>query len=232
MNGKKRVLVFVMILTFGLSVPAWAWLYVGPMGDTGWQTFTYTAGPSGFSGIAGFVVSNQGDNAMDSFLLLDNLSHGSTNLGFETGNYTGYTLVSPSDGTVVTGPVYGLLSGNEYNPTHGNYMSYQGSFNTSTSGFSNAFGNPGTVGSILLTSYFSLVSGESFTFDWAFITWDDPTSIPGFGQDFALFYLHDGTDIVYREGLAQVVPVPATLLLFGSGLLSLAGIRLRKKMVK
>lgn len=229
MNGKKRILVFVMILTFGLSVPAWAWLYVGPLGDTGWRTFTYTAGPSGFSGYAGFLVSNQGDNAMDSWLLLDNLSHG-TNPGFETGNYEGYTLLWTSDGEIINDPIT-APSGNSYGPTEGSYMSYQRSFGANTSGFSNAFKQPGTNGSILVTAL-TLEAGESFTFYWAFITWDDPTVFPGVGNDFALFGLSDGTNIVYQAGLARVVPVPTTLLLFGSGLLTLAGIRLRKMVVK
>ena len=33
-------------------------IYVADYGDTGWQTYTYTAGPGGFTGTVGFVVSN------------------------------------------------------------------------------------------------------------------------------------------------------------------------------
>lgn len=233
MGRKNWIFAIVMILTFGLAIPAGALIYVPPLGDTGWQSYSYRLLDSlGFTGAAGFVVSNQGDTGFDSWLLLDNLSHAgnSSNRGFELTDYTGYSLGPSSDGTVVTGPVYGIGSGNAYNPVEGSYMSYQGSFNDDTSMFLNAFGSPGTNGSILETAI-TLNPGDKFTFNWAFITSDTPMG--GVGYDFALFYLRDGTSgsIVYSDVLAEVVPIPTTLLLLGSGLLSLAGLGLRKKRV-
>ena len=94
---KKMLIIIVrVLLALGLSFGASAWIYVPDQGDTGWQTYTYTAGPGGFTGTAGFVVSNVIDNAAYSELLLDNLSQGGggTNRGFEPGNLTGYDLVS------------------------------------------------------------------------------------------------------------------------------------------
>ena len=82
-----------------------------------------------------------------------------------------------------------------------------------TSGFRNATGQIGTVGSILETAI-TLAPGEKFSFDWAFLGND---LIPY--NDFALFYLKDpqsGT-ILFIELLAQIgsprFPLEAILLL-------------------
>ena len=66
-------------------------IYVADYGDTGWQTYTYTAGSEGFTGTVGFVVSNALDKSAYSELLLDNLSQGGggINPGFETGHLIG-----------------------------------------------------------------------------------------------------------------------------------------------
>ena len=99
----KKILIFIIsvLLAPALSFGAPARIYVPNQGDTGWQTYTYTAGPEGFTGTAGFVVSNVKDNSAYSELLLDNLSQGGggTNQGFELGNLTGYVLASDSSGT-------------------------------------------------------------------------------------------------------------------------------------
>ncbi len=233
MKIKKWIILGVVFFTFGIAIPAGAWVFVPPLGDTGWQTFTYTAGENGFTGIAGFVVSNQGDDLVDSWLLIDNLSHGS-NPSFENG-YNEYILSGVGD--VNTGPVIAPFSLNEYYPTNLSYMSYQESSGTDTSNFYNAFGHPGTVGSILETRI-SLIENEQFTFNWAFITWDTPSNYTGpVGYDFALFYLRPEITIMQSNGnietygLAQVVPIPPTLILMGSGLLGIAGIGLRRKKV-
>ncbi len=85
----KTILIIIIsvLLAPGLSYGAPAPIYVPDKGDTGWQTYTYTAGPEGFTGTAGFVVSNVKDNSAYPELLLDNLSQGGggTNPGFETG---------------------------------------------------------------------------------------------------------------------------------------------------
>ncbi len=229
MKVKRWILFGVVVFILGLTIPAWSWIYVPPLGDTHWQTFTKTF-ESGFTGTAGFVVSNQGDDSMESWLLLDNLSHAgnSSNVGFESGDYDGYTLVGSSVGEVIN---YTITAPSvvEYYPIEGNYMSRQLSYDQDTSSFLNAFNQPGYNGSILETQI-DVKAGETFSFNWAFITWDTPTNSTPVGYDFALFYLKDGQgNIIETHGLAQVVPVPATLILLGSGLLGLVGIKLRRR---
>ena len=74
----KTIVIFSVttLLVLGSSLGASAWIFVGDQGDTGWQTYAYTAGPNGFTGKAGFVVSNAVDSSAYSELLLDNLSQG------------------------------------------------------------------------------------------------------------------------------------------------------------
>ena len=121
----KKILIVIIsvLLAPGLSFGAPARIYVPDQGATGWQTYTYTAGPEGFTGTAGFVVSNVKDNSAYSELLLDNLSHGGggTNQGFELGNLTGYVLASDSSGTsfATVSPSATTISGNTYTPTQG-----------------------------------------------------------------------------------------------------------------
>jgi hypothetical protein len=55
---KKIFFVGLVLLILGsIGVDARAWVYVPNQGDTGWQTYVYTAGTNGFTGTAGFVVS-------------------------------------------------------------------------------------------------------------------------------------------------------------------------------
>jgi hypothetical protein len=228
---KKLLIIFAaVLLVLGLNLRASAWIYLPDLGDTGWQTYTYTAGPGGFTGQAGFVVSNVIDTAAYSELLLDNLSQGGEgdNRGFELGNTTGFTLVGTSYADVATWKQSAL--GTMYDPTEGTLLAdLLGVYNgTDTSGFHNASGDAGTVGSIMYTDI-TLGPGEQFSFDWAFLGND---SSPW--NDFALFYLRDqdSGDIIFSEGLAQIgtpaqVPVPASVLLLGSGLIGLLALRSR-----
>jgi hypothetical protein len=228
---KLLIIIGTVLLVLGFNFAASAWVYVPNQGDTGWQSYTYTVGSGGFSGSAGFVVSNVIDNYAYSELLLDNLSLGSegTNQGFELGNLTGFNLVGTSFANVSTSVA--AYSYAAYTPTEGYYFAdLQGLHNgVTTSQFSNATGQAGTVGSILET-VLTLTPGTTFSFDWAFLgsdfsPWDD----------FSLFYLKDQSgNMVFSEGLAQIgstpaVPLPSTLLLLGSGLCGLLGLGRRAK---
>jgi hypothetical protein len=224
----KRMLIIIgtILLVLGFNFAASAWVYVPDQGDTGWQTYSYTAGSGGFAGSVGFVVSNVIDNYAYSELLLDNLSlgGGGTNPGFELGNLTGYDLVGTSFANV--SDLVTAYSYTSYAATAGYYFAdLQGlSTGTSTSQFSNANGQTGTVGSILETALI-LTPGTTFSFDWAFLGSDFSP-----WNDFALFYMKDQSgNIVFLDGLAQIgsapaVPLPSTLLLLGSGLCGLLGL--------
>jgi hypothetical protein len=236
MNIRIILLTLLLLVTTGISSEAW--IFVPDQGDTGWRTYQYQAGPAGFSGTAGFVVSNVIDGAAYSELLLDNLSQGSgsSNRGFELGNYSGYNFLGNSSGEVTDAVI--AFSGNLYGPTRGDYFSHQLGLGLTTnsvvtSAFQNASHQAGTWGSILETAL-SLPAGGSFTFDWAFLAGDMSP-----WDDFALFYLKNSTgNIVFTDGLAQIgsvpdsAPLPSGILLLGSGLLGLWGWRRCAKSVR
>jgi len=232
---KMLIIMGMVLLMLGFNYAASAWIYVPDQGDSGWQTYNYTAGSGGFTGSAGFVVSNVIDNYAYSELLLDNLSlgGGGANRGFELGNLTGFNLLSDAMGTSFANVSNSVTaySYTAYTPTEGYYFAdLQSLYNgVATSHFLNNSGQAGTIGSILETGI-SLGAGGTFSFDWAFLgndysPWDD----------FALFYLKDQSgNIVFSEGLAQIgsapqVPLPSTLLLLGSGLCGLLGLGRRVK---
>jgi len=215
---KKILIVIISILLApGLSFGAPARVYVPNKGDPGWQIYPYTADPEGFTGTAGFVVSNVKDKSAYSELLLDNLSHGAggTNQGFELGNLTGYVLASDGSGTsfATVSTAATAINGNNYSPTQGDYLVVIQGLDSGvpTSGFRNATGEVGTVGSILETAI-TLAPGEKFSFDWAFLGNDlSPYN------DFSLFYLKGPQSgaIVFTKVLAQIgsprFPVAAIL---------------------
>ena len=228
---KMLIIIGTVLLVLGFNYAASAWVYVPDQGDTGWQTYSHTVGPGGFVGSVGFVVSNVVDNYAYSELLLDNLNlgGGGTNSGFELGNLTGYTLAGTSFANVSGSET--AINYNTYTPTQGDFMAViQGLSNgVTTSQFSNATGQAGTVGSILETTL-TLTPGTTFSFDWAFLGNDFSP-----WNDFALFYMKDQNgNILFFEGLAQIgsapaVPLPSTLLLLGSGLCGLLGLGRRVK---
>ncbi|PIU53787.1 MAG: hypothetical protein COS90_04295 [Deltaproteobacteria bacterium CG07_land_8_20_14_0_80_60_11] len=230
---KMLTIIATVWLVLGVNYGASAWIYVPNQGDTGWQTYTYTAGPTGFTGSAGFVVSNVIDDWGYSELLLDKLSQGGAgNSGFESG-LSGYdVLPSSAFADVYTSRTSAL--GVVYNPTEGDFLADLMGLSSGgdTSGFHNATGQAGTVGSILETGI-TLGAGAPFSFDWAFLGNDFSP-----WNDFARFYLKDQSGaIVFSEGLAQIgsapaVPIPFSALLLGSGLLGLLGLgRMGKRRV-
>jgi len=218
---------FTLVTNYGAA----AWIYLPDQGDTGWQTYTYTAGPGGFTGTVGLVVSNVIDNSAYSELLLDNLSQGGggVNRGFEQGNLSGYELLGTSDADVGTWKM--SAKGNLYYPTQGEFLADLLGLSTGvdTSMFHNATGQAGTVGAMLET-VINLGAGATFAFDWAFLGNDFSP-----WNDFCLVYLQDQSGaVVFSEGLAQIgppldTPIPPTFLLLGSGLLGLVGLPRKAK---
>lgn len=166
---KLLIIMGTVLLVLGFHYAASAWVYVPDQGDTGWQSYTYTA-TGGFTGSAGFVVSNVIDTYAYPELLLDNLSQGGggANKGFELGNLTGFTLVDTSFANVSNSVT--AYSYTTYAPAEGYYYAdLQGLHNgVSTSQFYNATGQAGTVGSILETAI-TLGAGATFSFNWAIL---------------------------------------------------------------
>lgn len=205
---RKLLFLLLFVSIFTADQQAQAWVFVPDYGDTGWQTYVYQTGPAGFTGTAGFVVSNVIDDSAYSELLLDNLSHGggTANRDFELGDYSGYTLWGDNCAEVTDSVT--AYSGTIYNATQGEYFSHQLGLGTgvSTAAFRNARRQVGTTGSILETSI-SLLPGSRFTFNWAFLAGDQSP-----WNDFALFYLKDANGkVVFSEGLAQIGKAPVSV---------------------
>jgi hypothetical protein len=223
-KNKLVISLCVIALAIGLFIlPAQATIFVPSYGETGWQSFTiYYTGSNPFTGFANWLVANTIDTALNSELLLDNISQNALgNPSFETGNYTGYVLGALSNGQVVGSST--SSGGNTYLPTNGSFLSSQFSFGDNAGAFQNATGAFGTDGSFLKTPII-VFGGGSFSFDWAFLAHD---YFPF--TDFAAFYITDcqGNQVWY-DVLAQIgpsAPVPPSILLLGSALLGLVGLR-------
>lgn len=205
---RKLLFLMVAVIIFTGDLKAHAWVFVLDNGDTGWRTYVYQTGPAGFTGTAGFVVSNVIDDSAYSELLLDNLSHGGgySNRAFELGDYSGFKLLGDSYAEVTTTATDS--SSKVYTAPQGAYFSRQLCLGTAvgTGTFQNARGQAGTSGCILETSI-SLPPESRFTFNWAFLAGDQSP-----WNDFALFYLKDTEGkIVFSEGLAQIGAAPASV---------------------
>ena len=219
----KRGFVFVLLL-LGLTLlnqNAFAYFLVPDYGSTGWQTFSQTF-DTDWSGQAGLLVSNYDDEAVDSVLLVDNLSHHPAgNNSFETGDLEGYEPQDSSDVSVEES--FTAFDGTDYYPTNGQYMAALFSNGTDTTA------HGGTNGSILwITDPLSFQAGETFSFDWNFLAFDSEPY-----RDFAMI-LHTESDVIQGETLAQIgstatTPEPASLSLLGLGLLGLLGFKKRGK---
>jgi hypothetical protein len=236
---KLLILASLVVVFLGLSIaPAGAWTYVYDNSpDTGWKTYTYTNNTgSTLSAYAGFVVSNAPDTLFDSQLFIDNLSQADLgNKSFESGDFTGYTLVPGGVGKVVTSASGIEPPFNTYGPTDGTYFAalndpFGAAAATSTALFKNAYNQSGTTGSILTTTI-TLTPGQTFSFDWNFSSGDLANPPDGIGgRDFSYFFLAanaDGTGAIVQQGLGQLapVPLPPSILLLGSGLLGLITFR-------
>ncbi len=242
----KRNYLFSLAISAFLSVvllilPAQATFMVPSFGETGWQPYSYTSA-TGFTGTANWLVANTLDMAVDSVLLLDKVSQNSAgNLGFETGDYTGFDLGQGSGAAVVSS--YTSNQGKVYLPTQGSYFSSQYTYYSypynDASAFTNYTGDAGTDGTFLSTPV-TLSAGGKFSFNWAFLA-NDYTPF----TDFAAFFLTDSTgkmlgyDVLAQIGpvasVTQVgvaaTPITSSALLLGTGILGLVGLRRKFKHV-
>ena len=228
MKPLKQLLVgAALILATGQST---AQIVVPDYGDTGWQTFQVTlANP--FSGTVRIGVSNEGDTMADSHLLLDNFVNlGLANPGFETGDFTGWTL--QGSGSVVTGA--SAYNGTPYTPTEGTYMARLFARGASTDWIDPLLppGYDATDGAWLEFDV-NIAAGTTVSFDWAFLAMD---YVPY--HDFAfLWSLETGNQTGELEILAYIdtppvpvpVPEPGSLALVSLGLFGLAGAGMRKR---
>ncbi|MBA3061441.1 MAG: VPLPA-CTERM sorting domain-containing protein [Atribacteria sp.] len=215
----RKLLMFLAIFAIGIMMvaPAKAFIEVPTNGATGWQTFSYTLAKD-FTGDIGWIVGDCDDYYVASWLLVDNLSLGSTSdAGFELNNLTGYTF--GGDVTAVTTSEYGSGA---FGPTEGSYMAELDSVNGDSGVDISSYGYGGTDGSFLRISGVSLSAGETFSFDWNFGTSEDEHV-----QDFSLFLVQSDSCSLktYELGKVAAVPIPGAVWLLGSGLIALVVLR-------
>ncbi|MEM4188722.1 MAG: PEP-CTERM sorting domain-containing protein [Candidatus Hadarchaeum sp.] len=211
----KLLGVAVLILVcFCLVLPglSYSTLIVPSYGETGWQTFVHSQSEGPFYGKVRIGVSNFGNDEYDSVILIDNFKiNDEVKCGFESG-------FSPSipygSGGII--PEAYFHPENPYRPTQGTYLAFILAHGVDTSQYG------GTYGGYVELSL-SLNAGDTVSFDWAFLAMDySPYA------DFAFIAVHnDQGQLVDFIKLAQInpVPLPGTLILIGSGLLGIGGLR-------
>jgi len=169
-------------------------------GTTGWVTVSYTFTAAGPVQLV-WEVANIGDDSNLTALAIDNIRiNGVLQWGFETGIPAGFTLLNQG-GTSEAIP--------NLSPTEGVSFAWLDNLN-------DVFVEPtfdtvdGFNASRLYSTVFTVAAGDTLTIDLAFLSTDGTSEY------------HD-----YGVAAAQLVPVPGTLMLLGSGLLGLAGWRRR-----
>lgn len=229
MNNSKFMFWSFLSMAF-FAGSANATVFVNDFGTTGWRNESLLFNAP-FSGTITIGVSDEGDTAVDSTMLLDNINlNGSLipNGGFETDNIDELTNFS-AVGDVSTA-TSDTTNGISARPTEGDFMAVLSSTgDANTSGFTNAFGESGTEGS-LLRFFLNTDSEATLSFDWNFLTGDfDPFN--DFGFLFAKFDSVGTADDRYVV-LAQIegegtspIPLPASAWLFGSAILGLFGVK-------
>ena len=217
---KKQIFIgMALMLAVMTAQPAAAFMEVPSYGATGWQTFSWTP-DSDFTGDIGWLVSDWGDDEVESYLLVDNIIVGGTAYyGFETDPPPPLGYDFDGEASPVSSSAYGSGA---FTPTEGTIMIELDSVN-GYSGFDTdpPYGYDGTDGSVFWLTGVSVADGQTLTFDWNFAT-NDYTPL----QDFSLFLTDTGENLeTYELGTISNVPVPAAVWLLGSGLIGLLGLR-------
>lgn len=235
----KRITLLGLItltLIFVLSGMSGAVMEVQSYGETGWQTYSYTFDQA-WSGLIGIGVSDEGDDEVPSFLLVDNLlGPGITNGGFESG-FTGYITYGSGATTGSGATSYG---GTVFTPTHGSSMAILDSIDGDSSAYTD-FADPYLLPPVFQSDadatdgtwiefWLDADTGDTVSFDWNFFTTDYWPL-----EDFAFLYAaipgqgeYDNFEILAKIGTDQQVPEPGTLILLGSGLFGLGAYSRRK----
>ncbi len=225
-------------------------LIVPDYGDTGWQTYSHEF-PPGWRGTFGIGVANFGDMANDSQLLIDHINMGPPgNSGFETGDFTGFTVFGSNSAIVAC-----AFSDQEviYEPTEGSYMasiqpSYYYDEATGWLDYEDADEWGGKNG-VYLTFSLNVPGGATLSFDWAFLARDEyphadfafvfsrgeeptPEDVPFQIPRLMAAVIPGGdaySEIIARIGEVTAVSEPGTLVLLGLGISGISMFRKKKQ---